>query len=65
MSSGLVLYDGAVLTCWLKIVYEVQVPDEYDQISQQDTAAAFDYTPKSAWSKNPESVSKYSGGTGQ
>jgi len=46
------------------IVYEVEVPDGSDQISQQDTAAAFDFTPKTAWSTNPGSVSKYSGGTG-
>ncbi|KAF9793501.1 hypothetical protein BJ322DRAFT_1035047 [Thelephora terrestris] len=46
------------------IVYQVQVPDGYNQLKQEDTDKAFKWFPSPEWSNNPQNVSGYSDGTG-
>lgn len=45
-------------------MYEVEVPDDYDAIAQEDSTDAFSFS-SSMWGTNPEGLSGYSGGTGQ
>jgi len=42
----------------------VEIPDDYELNRQEDNASAFNYS-SSAWNDNPESLSEYSGGSGQ
>ena len=42
----------------------MEIPDDYGEVKQQDTASNFQYSP-SGWSTNPENLVSYDGKTGQ
>ena len=54
----------SLLVGW-QIVYQVQIPDGYHLLRQEDTHKAFQWSPSSAWSTNPQGLSNYGGGSGQ
>lgn len=45
-------------------MYQMEVPDDYREVKQQDTGSDFRYSP-SGWSANPENLASYDGKTGQ
>ena len=47
-----------------QIVYQMEIPDDYEEVRQQDTDNNFQYSP-SAWSTDPENLWTYDGSTGQ
>ena len=47
-----------------QIIYQMEIPDDYEEVRQQDTDSNFQYLP-SAWSTDPENLWTYDGSTGQ
>ena len=42
----------------------MEVPDDFQDVKEQDTSGAFQYS-LSGWETNPENLSSYDGNTGQ